>query len=209
MIPITMPKHPELSELVPLGFSADGQKNSFCMRCDAQEQTMSYAACLWRQSVLGKANVRTPSDWAGCSEAAKQGRCVAILMQAEEATAERSIFFRKRCIEAHPMAEPKRAWHSSALGKVASVVKSAADAVLGAAKSAAAPTPRGVFDVDTSGDYSKALSAAVEMELKHSTPAPAPAPKAARPAITALPGESPLAMARRIAALRKEKAEEL
>ena len=206
MTNITMPKAPELSELAPLSFSADGKKNSFCMRCDAQGQTMSYAACLWRQGVLAKTDIRTPSDWAPCGEAARQGRCVAVAMRAEEEAAERSIYFRKRVNEDHPMVEAKRSWvntwdkvRTAAVGAVTSVARAIAPAP---------KAPADILDSIGSTSYADALTRAVAEDRAApapeptTAPAPAPAPVPMTTPITALPGESPLAMARRIAALR-------
>lgn len=212
MTAITMPKAPELSELVPLNFSTDGTKNSFCMRCDAQGQTMSYAACLWRQGVLAKADIRTPSDWAPCGEAARQGRCVAVAMRAEEEAAERSIYFRKRVNEDHPMVEAKRSWvntwdkvRTAAAGAVTSVAR---------AITPAPKAPADILDSIGSTSYADALTRAVAEDRAADTAKPSAAPAATTPAaatpasapITALPGESPLAMARRIAALRAAQA---
>ena len=214
MTAVTMPKAPELSELVPLNFSTDGTKNSFCMRCDAQGQTMSYAACLWRQGVISKPDIRTPADWAPCGDAARQGRCVAVAMRAEEEAAERSIYFRKRVNEAHPMVEAKRSWVNT-WDKVRTVATSAVTTIARAVTPA--PTaPADILDSIGSTSYADALTRAVAEDHASDTAKPpaaaptpttpaAPTPAAATPAsapITALPGESPLAMARRIAALR-------
>ena len=217
MTAITMPKAPELSELVPLNFSTDGTKNSFCMRCDAQGQTMSYAACLWRQGVISKPDIRTPADWAPCGDAARQGRCVAVAMRAEEEAAERSIYFRKRVNEAHPMVEAKRSWVNT-WDKVRTVATSAVTTIARAV-TPAPKAPADILDSIGSTSYADALTRAVAEDRAADTaklpatttpaasaaPTPAasaaPTPAASAP-ITALPGESPLAMARRIAALR-------
>ena len=220
MTAITMPKAPELSELVPLNFFTDGTKNSFCMRCDAQGQTMSYAACLWRQGVISKPDIRTPADWAPCGDAARQGRCVAVAMRAEEEAAERSIYFRKRVNEVHPMVESKRSWVNT-WDKVRTVATSAVTTIARAVTPAPKP-PADILDSIGSTSYADALTRAVAEDRAADTAKPpatpaapaahhpaAPTPAAATPAsapITALPGESPLAMARRIAALRAAQA---
>jgi hypothetical protein len=212
MNPITLPKRPDLADIVPLSSSPDGQLNSFCMRCDSQEQTMQYSACLWRQAVLNKPDIRTPSDWAPCSEAARHGTCVALMMRKEEEAAEQSIYFRKRHNENHPMAEAKRSWHSSALDTVKKTVAAAATSVAGIArmldtpKPAAAPArPRDAIDaLGSAGGYAEAINAMVASGA-HTTPPPAPVSTPAPPISTlgsAMPGESPLAMARRLAAAR-------
>lgn len=220
MTAITMPKAPELSELVPLNFSTDGTKNSFCMRCDAQGQTMSYAACLWRQGVISKPDIRTPADWAPCGDAARQGRCVAVAMRAEEEAAERSIYFRKRVNEAHPMVEAKRSWVNT-WDKVRTAATSAVTTIARAV-TPAPKAPADILDSIGSTSYADALTRAVAEDRAADTAKPsaaptpttpaapaAPTPATATPAsapITALPGESPLAMARRIAALRAAQA---
>lgn len=213
MTAITMPKAPEPSELVPLNFSTDGTKNSFCMRCDAQGQTMSYAACLWRQGVISKPDIRTPADWAPCGDAARQGRCVAVAMRAEEEAAERSIYFRKRVNEAHPMVEAKRSWVNT-WDKVRTAATSAVTTIARAV-TPAPKAPEDILDSIGSTSYADALTRAVAEDRAADTAKPlaaAAAPVAATPApsvsapITALPGESPLATARRIAALRAAQA---
>jgi hypothetical protein len=205
---ITLPKRPDLTDVVPLSSSPDGQLNSFCMRCEAQGQSMSYAACLWRQGVLSKPDIRTPADWAPCGEAARHGTCVALMMRKEEEVAEQSIYFRKRLNEAHPLAEPKRAWHTPVTSMVKSTV-TAAGAALGL-KSPPAAKPRDAIDAmglgGVPGGYADAITEMVKTG-SHVTSAPAFTPPAA-PAVSlgenpvALPGESPLAMARRLAAAR-------
>lgn len=209
MTAITLPKRPDLTDIVPLSSSPDGQLNSFCMRCDKQEQTMSYAACLWRQGVLAKPDIRTPSDWAPCGEAARHGACVALMMRQEEVAAEQAIYFRKRNSEAHPMAEPKRSWHSSALAKVGTVVRAAADTVRGITTPAPKPAaPRDALDaMGAMPSYAEAITRMVESGEHTAAAAPAPSvpPTAGTPAMpapTAMPGESPLAIARRMAAAR-------
>ena len=210
MSKMTMPTAPELSELVPISFSADGQKNSFCMRCDAQGQTMSYAACLWRQGVISKPDIRTPADWAPCGDAARQGRCVAVAMRAEEEAAERSIYFRKRVNEAHPMVEAKRSWVNT-WDKVRTAATSAVTTIARAV-TPAPKAPADILDSIGSTSYADALTRAVAEDYAApapeptTAPAPAPAPAPMTAPITALPGESPLVMARRIAALRAAQA---
>lgn len=202
MNPITLPKRPDLTDIVPLSSSPDGQLNSFCMRCDAQEQTMSYAACLWRQGVLAKPDIRTPSDWAPCGEAARHGTCVALMMRAEEQAAEQSIYFRKRNNEAHPLVEPKRAWHTPVFGSIKKTISTVADTVLSIGRATPAKPRDAIEAMTDSGGYAAAISSMVE-EGAHVQPEVAPAPPVpAMPAPAALPGESPLAMARRIAAAR-------
>lgn len=204
MNPATLPKRPDLAEIVPLSSSPDGQLNSFCMRCDAKEQSMHYAACLWRQGVLSKPDVRYPTDWASCKDAAGQGNCVALIMRKEEIAAEQSIYFRKALRDSHAIAEPKRSWHSSAYEKVKSVVASVADSVASVTRPAppAPSKPRDVFEaMGGTGSYADAISSMVATGAHRDGPAPAPT-AAPAPAPTAMPGESPLAMARRIAAAR-------
>ena len=135
-------------------------------------------------------------------------------MRAEEEAAERSIYFRKRVNEAHPMVEAKRSWVNT-WDKVRTVATSAVTTIARAV-TPAPKAPADILDSIGSTSYADALTRAVAEDHASDTAKPpaaaptpttpaAPTPAAATPAsapITALPGESPLAMARRIAALR-------
>ncbi|MCY1197880.1 hypothetical protein D9M72_92480 [compost metagenome] len=80
---------------VPLSESANGKTNSFCLQCKKAEQTMSYAACLNRIEVL-RANAAAPKDWNVCEQALRFGQCIARDMRQEEELAGTSIYFRAR-----------------------------------------------------------------------------------------------------------------
>lgn len=211
---ITLPTRPELTEIVPLSSSPDGQLNSYCMRCDLQGQSMHYAACLWRQAVLAKPDIRTPADWAPCREAASAGNCVALMMRKEEEGAEQSIFFRRAHRANQPLVEPKRSWSTGTFGTLKNAATGAATGAPALVLTPApmpAPSPakpRDAIDaLGAAGDYSDAINAMVA-DNSHVEPIvvaqPKPAEPAPRPAtpVAAQVGESPLAMARRLAALR-------
>lgn len=207
-----LPRRPDLTEVMPVSAAADGKLNSYCMRCEAQGQSMQYAACQWRQGVLSKADIRTPADWAPCHEAARSGTCVAVHMRREEDTAGQAIFFRKSLRENDPVVEMQpRKWVDTWAAGTKGVPRATTAPVT--------PVPRHADAVDAMADvggYSEAITAMVATGAHvgaapepvavgthvGAPPEPVTLPHIAAPAPTALPGESPLAMARRIAAAR-------
>lgn len=207
--------------ILPISASVDGSKNMFFTRCAAIGQVMNYAACLWRQGVLANPKTRVPADWNACGEAAKCGRCAAVEMRREEELQGRAIYFRGRSTE-YTVTKEAVAIHERDYGPIAAITSTEHSGMTllprPTYKPVAAPivvTKRSAGSMlDAMGevdDYAAAINAAVVADA-HITPVetkpvpqtatltPTPAPKA--PMVTALPGESPLAMARRLAAQR-------
>jgi hypothetical protein len=173
----------------PFASSADGKLNSFTLTCLPTEQSMNYAACLWRQGVLAKPDINTPADWSTCRTAAKTGACPALQMRQEEELAGKSIYFRGRNL-LRLAGEAASRWLMPPI----------------TSKRAAPPPPPKAVSRPTSmldamgraGDLSDAVSAAAASHA-----ASPRAPRAPIPIVTAaFTGESPLAMARRLAATR-------
>lgn len=179
--------------IIELAASADGTRNAYSSRCAVSEQVMNYAACLWRQNVLTVPDIKTPADWAPCSAAARNGVCNAMSMRREEEIAGKAIYFVERRRGDNPVVEVARKWVTGAWGSVKAAIR----------PTPAPALPRATSALDAMGDmgdYSDAITAAVA-----DAPAAAPvaAPKPSAPLPVALPGESPLAMARRLAAAAK------
>lgn len=175
----------------PVATSADGLRNSFSSRCAVTEQVMNYAACQWRQRVIGaQPSVNTPADWAPCIQAAKSNRCQANTMLQEEQLAGKAIFFVER-FNVRTAANAARRWGEKAVSTLKNLPASI--------KTAPVAKPADILDsMGDTGDYADAITAAVA-----ETPAAAPVavvvPKLTpTPMPVALPGESPLAMARRL-----------
>lgn len=182
------------SPIEPLASSADGKLNAYTLTCAPLGQSMNYAACLWRQNVLATPNVKTPADWSGCDQARLNKTCTALLMRSEEVLAGKSIYFRARGI-VRQLSDAAREWfRPGAAGTKAPPTRPIT----------MVPTPKpakSMLDaMGSAGDLADAISAAAK------TPAsPPPAPVIA-PAPVALEGESPLQMARRLAAERSARA---
>lgn len=179
----------------PITSSADGTRNSYSLFCAARGQSMNYAACLWRQGVLSKPDVKTPEDWNSCRTAACSGNCAANNMREEELLAGKSIYFRAR-LEARRMANNFGA-------AVRQWVMPAATSEKPARTHAAKPAPaKSMLDaMGSAGTFADAVTEAA----KTATEAPITMTKATPavvPIVVANTGESPLAMARRIAAER-------
>ena len=179
----------------PITSSADGTRNSYSLFCATRGQSMNYAACLWRQGVLSKPDVKTPEDWNSCRTAACSGGCAANNMREEELIAGKSIYFRAR-LEARRMANNFGA-------AVRQWVMPAATSEKPVRTPAARPAPaKSMLDaIGSAGTFADAVTEAA----KAATEAPITMTKATPaviPIVVANTGESPLAMARRIAAER-------
>lgn len=201
-----------VATLEPISASADGKRNSHSFGCRILQQTMSYAACLWRQSVLSRPGVKTPDDWSPCREAGRCGTCPANDMRKEEELVGKAIYFTDRN-NLRQRIEGARQWAHSTFGTAAG------KRVVTTLTTPTAPLPRAVDALDVMGegnDYADALTAVATEggATSHTTAATvattvAPfaviaAPAAPRPMPQALQGESPLAMARRLAAARQQ-----
>lgn len=82
----------------PISASADGRRNMFSFSCAAIGQSMNYAACQWRQGVLDQPDIKTPADWEVCDKARRAGNCTAVNMRKEEELAGKAIYFTDRSI---------------------------------------------------------------------------------------------------------------
>ncbi len=194
--------------LEPLTYSADGKRNSFTLACTPTGQSMNYAACIWRQNVLANPKTITPPDWNVCKEARNEGRCTALIMRKEEELAGKSIYFRcRKALSAASIAA--REW---IMPKGAATSMPHAGSAPAARRSAAPPAlavkPKTMLDaMGSMGDLADALSAAAATPAVTPAAAVAAAPTAPppprAPIPTALAGESPLQMARRLHAERQ------
>ena len=173
----------------PITASADGKRNSYTLNCVPTGQSMNYAACLWRQGVLATPNVKTPADWSACNTARCAGGCTALIMRREEELAGKSIYFedrnfiRKITDTARKWLMPKTVFSSSYAGKEVPAAERTKS------------TGSMLDSIGDAGDFADAITAAAK------TPTSTPLVAAvSRPIISvALAGESPLAMARRLA----------
>lgn len=186
--PINLPAKPE--KIWPVSASADGSLNSHCLRCAVTGQGMGYAACLWRQNVLTKTDVRVPADWIGCRDAAASDNCVALRMRREEILADKAIYFRERVKDQSVVTEPKRKWIDS-LRELPKKVAAIFDP---------APAPRAKpavdeFDVMAAASDMAAVATRAGAVL---APVSSEPPKPAQTPVTARADESPLQMAMRI-----------
>lgn len=176
---------------VPLEASASG-KNAYCLHCPTLGQKMHYAACLNRiEQVNGK---KAPSDWSGCLT----GTCEARRMRAEERAAGRSLFFIAREAIAAAAAGARK-WIDTWNHKPA---KRSADP-------AAAPR-KSMFDaIGEMGSMADVVNRTLAAGTSSTGPGPGDTSGCVPPAVNlaALPkaqaGETPLQMARRLAAERK------
>jgi hypothetical protein len=80
-----------MTDTQTIDVSASG-KNALTLSCTALGQSMSYAACLNRISVV-KGSARMPADWAPCNTALGCRQCVAEKMRDEEIAAGRALYF--------------------------------------------------------------------------------------------------------------------
>jgi hypothetical protein len=187
------------SIIEPISASADGTRNRHTMFCETTSQAMSYAACLWRQGVLGGINIKTPSDWAPCAAARVADTCPALNMRKEEELAGKAIYFKDRnALRASPR------WGES------KVPATFAPASSEGSRPAARPAPtKSMLDViGTGGDLADALTAVAREQktpatLPPATPTSVPVIPRTAPVYVSAGDESPLAMARRLAAERR------
>lgn len=162
----------------PASASLDGRRNAYTLGCLPTGQSMNYASCCWRQSLIGaKPRINVPADWSGCIEARSRGSCVAVGMREEEVLQDKAIYFTPRNLIITGLSTARK-WIMPIVGKRAEP------------KPAAAPVS--MFDaLGSAGDYTDAIKAVAS--------APVRAPEPPRPIPAAKPGESPLDIARRLA----------
>ena len=169
--------------LVTMDKSADGKTNAFIFGCKPTEQSMHYAACLHRVSAI-KAGDPIPKDWSTCESQVRHCSCPALSMRQEEELAGKSLFYRARDV-VQSMAAAASRWFMPGIDidKVHKQRPKRSTSALDA--------------LDDVGTYADALNA----------PELAAAPKP-RPVIPiAQVGETPLQIARRLQAQRKETTE--
>lgn len=179
----------------PITASADGKRNSFTLSCGPTGQSMNYAACLWRQGVLSNPATKTPADWAPCNAARCAGTCTALVMREEELLAGKSIYFRARGVF-RSIVEIAREWIMPDFAmpeKVKPAVR----------KTYSSPAPkkeRGDM-LDAMGSVGSFADAVTEA-AKTPTSVPPPVARVIPVMPVAQAGETPLQMARRMAAER-------
>lgn len=170
---------PELSE--------DGKRNAYNHHCEVVGHMRSYAVCL--HLCKSRKEGRLSAIYADCSVAIGKKRCPALSMHAEEKEAGRALYFIERIRIA-----------------AESAINEAIKFVSGSTTSKPAPvrfTPlhkSPVTERISTGTYADAINAAMKTE------APA-APVVPLVKVEALPGESPLEMARRLLAQSKQQGE--
>lgn len=167
----------------PITASADGTRNMFTLKCVPLEQSMNYAACLWRQGVLSSPNTKTPADWAPCGTACRAGTCTALNMRQEEVLAGKAIYFQDRNVF-RKVIDAAKQWIMPSFGTTTP-----------ATKPKPAPKKDMLDAIGSAGSFADAISVAAK------TPASVPVARVI-PMMVAQTGESPLQMARRMAAER-------
>jgi len=75
-----------------LADSKSGQ-NRFILACDATGQSMLYCSCLARLGALDSPGVKTPKDWQECGRHRVHGECPATKMRAEEVEKGHALYF--------------------------------------------------------------------------------------------------------------------
>lgn len=179
----------------PALLSKDGKRNSYFVHCRVHQQSRPYAMCLHHADRV--AGGGTSQLYGDCDRAISGGTCQALAMHREELEKGQVIYFVER--QKLPLAE------SAPEGEIGmAITQSGLQTSLPAASHIPAkPAPRAPADTG----YAAAISAAMQAHHAASA-APAVAPSApvtpAAPALPkppALPGESPLAYARRIQSL--------
>lgn len=154
---------------------ASGKLNAQTLHCTGHSRSMSYAACLARLKANDNKERDLPADWSECAQHRRSGNCNASKMRDEEIGACKPLYFVKR--------------------GVTDLVQAAVKWVSSPKKSAAPSRGSSALDHLPKVDYAAAINAAAAQ------PAIRP-PSSIQPAMQALPGESPLQMARRIFAQR-------
>lgn len=159
------------SQIEPASASADGKRNSYVLNCTPTGQSMNYAACIFRQSTLSTPGAKFPADWLPCDTARKCGGCVAVEMRKEEEIAGKAIYFKDRSL-VQKMTDAARAWFTPPVELPKKTTR-----------------PSSILDsIANVGSLADALTAAAKDSGSPSI----------APASMALPGESPLMMARRL-----------
>lgn len=181
---------PVETPLRPVRDSADGKLNAYTRHCGTVGYSMNYAACLARQATLANSKAKPPADWSACVEAARNASCHALHMRREEELKGHAIYFHAReVIPGTP--GTGRTWIMPGTVRREAPIRTHMPSVT---------TPyraKSMFEVMAEApSYADAINASTTITA---TRAPAMPRPAQRPPIQ--PGESPLAYARRIAAI--------
>lgn len=161
----------------PITASADGRRNSYTINCVPTGQSMNYASCLWRQSLLSSSGIKTPMDWNACDKARCSNECPAVGMRQEEILAGKSIYFMERLF-ARTLTATARKWLSPTSSFSSSFAKK---------ETIAEKPPTSMLDaIGEASSFAEAITTA--------------ASKPMMPLSSFYPGESPLQMARRLQA---------
>ncbi len=186
----------------PITASADGKRNSYTLSCAPTGQGMNYAACLWRQGVLATPNVKTPADWAACDQARRSGTCTALEMRREEELAGKAIYFQDRNMVQRITAAAVRWILPTFRDKPADRARTPMPSGIEKRPESVKPRGAGMSMLDAMGSMGSLADAVTVAAKTAPSMPPAPRPVPVQVTAVALPGESPLQMARRIAAER-------
>lgn len=185
----------------PISASADGTRNMYSVQCDAVGQRMNYAACQWRQGVLSKPDIKTPSDWDKCAVAARCNQCPAMQMRKEEEIAGKALYFDDRNVF-RKMTDAAKRWASNVAALPSGMTKISAPAGSAMRRDPVVAARHSGSMLDSMGDMGS-LADAVTAAAVAPSATHAPVARVVIPITSvARDGESPLQMARRIAAER-------
>lgn len=178
--------------MVSIDKSADGRANAYHVQCPLMGHCRPYAACLRlvEQRQAGKGSLL----YSSCMTAIDNRVCVAVSMREEEKLKGEAIYFIEReGIGSTPPAKHSRAETKAAPASMPRVESKPIDKPARKNKSA-------LIDRISTEDYASAINAAVksELETKMVESVPTEPTRTKTPAISAKPGESLLAMARRL-----------
>ena len=154
---------------------------------------MNYAACLWRQKLVSDPTINVPADWSPCAAARKVGACIAVSMRLEEEIAGKAIYFKSRGL-LHKITDAARRW----------VMPKFTGVKLSSTTRSAEPAPKTKVIAKTSMLDAMGRAGDLSDAITHAAKTPAVSPVVRRPVIPivpAAPGETPLAMARRLRGL--------
>lgn len=187
---MTDTQEPQVEEKPVLGIekSASGIENRHIFCCEAQGQHMLYASCIARLGAIDAPNVRVPDDWKSCERHRQHGVCKASVMRQEELLQGKSIYFVSRS-ELETAAQTMRKFMLPPI-PLAPKLKSV---------KAAKTTGVALDAMGDLGSYADAINAVADVPAKPVFKVP-DTPVPSRPMPVALPGETPLQMARRLAA---------
>lgn len=160
--------------------SKDAKRNAFYLHCSVTEQYRPYAVCL--HLCQKRKEGRLPEIYSDCSVAIGKKRCPALSMRAEEKESGRALYFieRVKLLGGEFMARAKELLVSTP-----------------AKPEPSKSQPMRKSSVINTGGYADAINEAIKTKAVAAPTAPAIK-------IEALPGESPLEMARRLLAANKE-----